>query len=59
MESNISRIHELFVVNPCKGIQATIQGNGGFLVVRLQNREYLSDDVNHAVRVVPINFPYE
>jgi hypothetical protein len=59
LESNISRIHELFVVGPCRGIQTTIQGNGSFLVIRLQDREHLSDDVNHAVRVVPINLLYE
>ena len=55
----ISRVYELFVVGPYGGVQPAVQGNGGFLVIRLQNWEHLGYDVYHAVSVVAMKLPYE
>ena len=48
----VSRIHELFIIGPCSGVQAAVHRNGGFLVISLQNGEHLGDGVDYTVGVV-------
>ena len=52
-------MHKLFIIDPCRDVQDAVHCNGRFLVIRLQDGEYLGDDVDHPVGIVSVDLPCE
>ena len=48
----------LFVILPCRGVQAIAECNGGFFVIHLWNGECLSNGIDDAIGTALVNLPY-